>query len=115
MISTIRLAADQKEIEEFIQLANKTDDFEGASEPSALDSNRALNAGLTADDVKTLFEIATIAFKTGKALFDFLKSLRDYLRARGGSVGISDPARGKPIGKIDGGTDDKDIETMIES
>lgn len=114
-MTTIRLAADQNEIEELIQLAAKTKDFEGASEPSTLSSSRALNAGLTAEDIKTAIEIATVAFKAGAALLVFLKALRDYLHARGGTVGVSDPTTGKPIGKIDADTSDKDIETMLES
>ena len=110
MMTTIRLAAEQDEIEDLIQLATKTKDFEGASEPSTLSSSRALNAGLTAEDIKTAIEITTVAFKAGAALLIFLKALRDYLHTRRKTVGVSDPATGKPLGKIDANTSDKDIE-----
>jgi hypothetical protein len=110
---TIRLAATGAELESILGLARKIDGFEDASEPSALDSSRVLNAGLNPEDVKTALEIATLAFKTGAALFVFLKALRDYLKARSVTVGVSDPVRGKPLGRIDSSTTDGDINRML--
>ena len=112
MTSTVRLAAEQHVLGDLVRIANDSAGFDGASEPSTLDSSRALNAGLTADDLKVAFEIATLSFKTGAALFVFLKALRDYLCTSGHAVAVSDPASGKLMGKIEKTTTDADIQAM---
>ena len=101
MGTTVRLAATPEEIAVILNLARTIDGFEDASEPSALDSSRALNAGLTPDDVKNALEIITLIFKTSSAGFVFLKALRDYVQPGGRAIAVSDPTRGKPLGRIE--------------
>src|ERR1700730_4507840 len=99
MEPAISLTATSEEIAAILRLARDAEGVEGVSEPAALDSSRALNAGLTAEDVRTALEIITVIFKTGAALFVFLKAVRDYVKTRGGVVGASDAPGPQSIGR----------------
>jgi hypothetical protein len=113
MEPAITLTATSEEIAAILELARKAEGVDGVSEPAALDSSRALNAGLTAEDIKTALEMITIIFKTGAALFVFLKAVRDYAKTRGGVVGVSDATGTKPLGRIEATSPDEAITRLL--
>jgi hypothetical protein len=113
MEPAISLTATSEEIAAIRKLAQEAEGVDAVSEPAALDSTRALNAGLTPEDVRTALEIVTVIFKTGAALFVFLKTVRDYVSARGGVVGVSDAPGTKPLGRIEPTTADEVITRLL--
>lgn len=68
---------------------------------------------MTPDDVKNALEIITLIFNTAGAGLAFLKKLRDYVQARGIAIAVSDPTRGKPLGRIEARTTDEDIKRIL--
>ena len=107
----ISVTAPMSEIGTIVDLARNTHDIEDVSEPSTLDADRALNAAITLDEVKTVLEIVTAVFKSGAALIEFMKAVRETMRARRAAVVVSDPLTGKRLGRIEADTSD---ETLAE-
>jgi hypothetical protein len=110
----VSLIATSEEIAAIVCLGRDAEGVEDVSEPSALDASRALNAGITAEDVKTALEIVTLIFKSGAALLVFLTALRAEIRSRGGVVAVSDPVTGKPLGRIDARTADTALARLAQ-
>src|SRR5690242_5182370 len=78
----IDLTGSKDLITEITTLAKNDPTVEEVSEPTRLDAERALNFGLPGVGPKEIFEFLTLLFSTGKALFEFLKAVRDYLRKK---------------------------------
>jgi len=112
MEQAISLTTTTDQMTEILKLARSAEGVEGISEPAVLDGSRALNAGLTPEDIRVGFEMATVIFKTGGALFVFLKAVRDYLKTTGGVVGISDATGSKPLGRIDAMSRDETLPRL---
>jgi hypothetical protein len=113
MEPVISLTATSEEIAAILKLVQEAEGIEAVSDTAALDSSRALNAGLTAEDVRAGLEMITIVFQTGSALFVFLKAVRDYLKTRGGVVGVSDATGAKPLGRIEATSPDEAITRLL--
>ncbi len=113
MEQAISLTATAAQMAEILKLAQNAEGVEGVSEPAALDGSRALNAGLTPEDLRAGLEVATLIFKAGGALFVFLKAVRDYLKTNGGAVGVSDGTGSKPLGRIDATSRDETLSRLL--
>ena len=110
--TAIDLMGTQQEIDVIIGLSQRLEGVEDVSEPSVLDASRALNAGLTPEMVEQVLQVITMVFSTGTAALQFLKELRAELKARGGVVAVSEPASGKPLGRVEGGTADEALADL---
>jgi hypothetical protein len=108
----ICLTATTDEMAAIIAIAQGAQGVEDVSEPSALDATKALNAGLTPEEVKAAIEFITVIFQSGTALLMFLKALREEMRARGSAVAVAEAATGQPLGRIDAGTSDEALTRM---
>jgi hypothetical protein len=105
----IDLTGSQDLISEIAALAKNHSTVEDVSEPTRLDADRALNFGLPGVGPKEVLEFLTVLFAAGKALFEFLKAVRDYLRKKKGKkLAVSD-ASGKFLGQVDGDTSDEEL------
>ena len=113
MEAAISLTATSEEIAAILKLAEDAKGVEGVSEPAALDSSRALNAGLTPEDVRAALEMLTVIFENGAALFAFLKSVRDYVQTSKGVVGVSDAMGTKSLGRIEATSSDEAITRLV--
>jgi hypothetical protein len=113
MLTAIDLTASQQEIDAILAWAKKRPEVEDASEPTSLDASRALNVGLPDVDPKAVLIFITLVFKAGKSALDFLKALREELKARGTAIAVSESASGKPLGRLEGGTPDESIKKMV--
>jgi hypothetical protein len=85
-----------------------------ASEPEAESLDGALNAGITVEDVRTALQIATLIFTFGKAALEFLKALRDHLRAEApkSEAAVGNAADGVAAGVVRATTDDAELEAI---
>jgi len=113
MEQAINITATAEQMAEILKLARNMEGVEGVSEPAALDGHRALNAGLTPEDIRAGLEVATLIFKAGGALFVFLKAVRDYLQTSGGAVGVSDATSSKPLGRVDATSRDETLSRLL--
>jgi hypothetical protein len=115
--SEIKTAVDftssPQDIEAILAAAKGFDGVEDISEPTALDASRALNAGLTLEMVEHALAFITIVFKTGTAALGFFKTVREEMKARGGTVVVSEPASGKTLGSIEAQTVDDAIGKIL--
>jgi hypothetical protein len=111
----IDLTGSQKLISEITTLAKNHSTVDDVSEPTRLDADRALNFGLPGVGPKEIFEFLTLLFSTGKALFEFLKAVRDYLNEKPGTrLAVSDSG-GKSLGQIGGDTSDEELARIAGS
>lgn len=78
-----------------------------------LDASRALNLGLTHDEIKNVLQVVTIIFKSSAAALAFYKMLREWARTRKGAVGVSDIASGKILSRIEAKTEDTTLTSMV--
>lgn len=100
---------------EFILALTEQSDVSEVSEPSDLDASRALNCGLSPEMVNDALVLVTLVFGTAKATLEFLKALREHLKANGGAVGVAEASTGKPLGQLDGTTADAALARMAQS
>jgi hypothetical protein len=110
----ISLTISTSEVAGVVELGRRFEGVEGVSEPTPLDARRALNAGLSPEDIKTGLELVTLVFESGTALLLFLKAMRDEKRARKwtGTVVVSDAGSGESLGRIGAETDDEALSRM---
>lgn len=110
-MTTFDLTGTDQEIEVIQSVASRFEGIE-SSEPSSLEAKKALNASVTAEEVKNALAFVTIVFNTGAAAIAFFKALRQALKERGGKVTVSESTTGKKIGSIEGATADDSLEKM---
>lgn len=85
-----------------------------ASEPSALDARRALNAGISPAEVTAALQFISLVFATATAMLTFVKALREELRVhQAGAVVVTDPDTGKPRGKVTADSSDAELERLL--
>lgn len=106
------LATNSFDMQEVASLARDDAGTEAISKRTTLDASRALNAGLSPDDVKHALEFITVIFKTGAAGLSFLKALRDFCGQKKCEVIVSEPVSGKLLGRINEETKDEEIKKM---
>jgi hypothetical protein len=112
MITAIDLTGTKEDIEAVLALARQHPEVEDISEPTNLDASRALHIGLA--EVSVILSFVTVVFKASKALLEFLKALREELKARGGTVAVSESASGRPLGRLEGKTTDKALTKLVQ-
>jgi hypothetical protein len=110
MLSAIDLTGSEQEIETILAWAKQRPEVDQVSEPTSLDTTRALNVGLP--EIKDALTFLTLVFTTGTAALEFLKALRDELKIRNGVVTVSESVSGKPLGRLEGGTSDSEITQL---
>jgi hypothetical protein len=111
MITAIDLTGTKEDIEAILELARQHPEVEEISEPTSLDSSRALNVGLP--EITVVLTFVTVVFQASKALLEFLKALREDLKNRGGAVAVSESANGKPLGRLEGQTTDEALTKLV--
>jgi hypothetical protein len=109
----ITFAGTTKDMNQIMTMAKSAEGVEQVSEPSSLDASRALNAAITFEEVESALQIITLIFKSGAALLDFIKALRDTRRAGGGGIGVSDATSGKVLGQIKESTTDRTLTRLV--
>ncbi len=112
MPTLIDLTGSQEEIAEIIAWAKNRAEVEEVSEPTTLDSSRALNVGLPHIDPTEALNFVTLVFTTGTAAIGFFKALRSLLASRGGAVAVTQSLSGESLGNIEPGTSDEAIDKM---
>jgi len=90
------------------QLARRGEVVE-ISSTTALDADRGLRVGLA--EAAAAFAFVTVVLKTGSSLLDFLKSLRDFLKARESEevLTVTDARSGVKIAEVAGSLSDDEI------
>lgn len=111
-MTAIDLTGSADEIRAIVEFAKQHPAVQQASEPTTLDASRALNVGIPNLSPKEVLEFLTLVFSTSKAALEFLKALREQLKAKGASVAVSDSTSGKPLGRIEPATSDAAIAHM---
>lgn len=114
METTLDLTMSRTDIESVLSLVAQSDASD-VSEPSNLDASRALNCGLSPEMVKDAFVFVTVVFGTAKAALEFLKTLREYVKAKGAAIGVAEAATGKSLGQVDASTQDATLARMAQS
>lgn len=106
------LTGTQAEVAAILAAAGRSAGVE-ASEPTALDASRALNAGISPAEITAALQFVSLVFTTGTAILTFIKALREELQVHNaGAVVVSDPGTGKPIGKVSAASTDAELETI---
>ena len=113
MSTALDLTGSEQEIDAILAWAKLRPEVEESSEPMSLDASRALNVGLPNVDPRDVLIVITLVFRAGKSALDFLKALREELKARRAAVAVSESASGKPLGRLEGGTPDETIKKMV--
>ena len=110
----LTLTAEQTVIGEAVSLAKGA----GAevSEPEAASVSGALNAGISFEDVKTVIEVVTIILTTGKAAFEFLKAMRQYLRERAPNsvAALNNAQNGSLAGRVRADSSDAELQELVK-
>jgi hypothetical protein len=109
---TISLVAEKPVMGKAVGFATQAGGKASVPEPESLDG--ALNAGITVEDARTALEVATLIFTFGKAALEFLKALRDHLRAEApnAEAAVGNAADGMPVGVVRAGTDDAELAAI---
>lgn len=107
----IDLTGNDRNIAAIHALAKERHDLVNVSEPTGLDASKPLNVGLPANPMEVL-QFVTVVFGTAKAALEFLKLLREQMKANGAAVAASEAATGKPLGKIESGTSDQALHQI---
>ena len=111
-MTALDLTGSVEEIRAILALATQNSGVEQTSEPTTLDASRALNVGIPNLSPTEVLSFLTVVFTTGKAALDFLKVLREQLKAKGTSVAVSESTSGKVLGRIEAGTSDAALTQM---
>jgi len=111
-MNAIDLTGSQQEIDAILAFAKQHKEVDEVSEPTNLDASRALNVGLPNVSPTEVLTFLTLVFSTGKAALEFLKALREHLKAKGGVIAVSDSATGKPLGRLEAGTSDAALKQL---
>jgi hypothetical protein len=111
-MTAIDLTGSAEEIRAILAFVKQHPAVEETSEPTNLDASRALNVGIPNLSPTEVLEFLTLVFTTGKAALDFLKALREQLKANGTSVAVSESTSGKLLGRIEAGTSDAALARM---
>lgn len=109
METAIDLTGSSAEIEALVDLARRRGDIE-VSEPTALDASRALNAGLDPVTIGAVLTFITLVFKTGTAALEFLKAVREEMKARKAAVAVTDSVTGRSLTVVKAATADAELE-----
>ena len=112
-MNAIDVTGAMSEIEAILKLAHEHDGVEDVSAPIILDASKALNAGLTMQEVGDVLSFITVVFKTGAAALAFLSVLRQEMKARKAVVAVADSATGAARGKLSGDTADSVLQQMV--
>lgn len=105
----IDLTGEQQDVDAIFALANEHSELARVSEPTNLSASEPLNFGLPNVSPTEALTFITVVFTTAKAALEFLKVIREHLRAKGGAVAVSESATGKHLGQIEPGTSDQDL------
>jgi hypothetical protein len=108
----IDLTGSQQEINTILAFAKQHKAVDEISEPTNLDASRALNVGLPHVSPTEALTFLTLVFTTGKAALEFLKALREQLKAKGGVIAVSDSTTGRPLGRLEAGTSDAALKHL---
>jgi len=112
MTIMISLVADKDLVGHAAVLAVQAGGEASAPEPESLQG--ALNAGITIEGVRAVLEVVTLAFAAGQAGIEFLKALRDYMRAEApaAQAAIGNAADGTPAGVVRAATEDAELQRI---
>jgi glycerate-2-kinase len=113
MATAIDLTGSPQEIDAILAFAKKQSTVADVSEPTNLDASRALNVGLPNVSPTEVLTFLTVVFTTGKAALEFLKALREQIKAKGGVIAVSESTSGKPLGRIEAGTSDATLTHLV--